>query len=448
MKHYVLSILLGGILNIFPLTSNAQNPIIQDQYTADPSARVFGEKVYLYPSHDILANEERGRVGWFCMEDYHAFSSSDLVNWTDHGVIVSQEKVDWVKPESYAMWAPDCIEKDGKYDFYFPAPAADTIYGRGFSIGVAVSENPEGPYIPEKQPIIGVHGIDPCPFIDKDGQAYLYWSARNIYVARLKENMTELASEPYIIPDLPEQGLKEGPFVFERDGIYYLTYPHVQNKTERLEYAMGDSPMGPFKVTGVIMDESPTGCWTNHQSITQFRDQWYLFYHHNDYSPSFDKSRSARIDSLFFDEDGIIRKVTPTLRGVGITKASDKIQFDRYSAKSESGSSIDFLDSLDTFKGWKLILAEQGAWVQYNAVDFSNAKFKKLEARVISPNGSKIEVRIRNNNGPILAELEIPAGENWLTLDSKLSKHHPEIEDLFIVLQDQGPLEIDWVSFH
>jgi hypothetical protein len=136
--------------------------------------------------------------------------------------------------------------------------------------------NQKAPIPPEATPIKGVRGIDPNVFIDKDGQAYLYWSAGNIYGAKLKENMLELASEVKTLGELPTKGLKEGPYLFERNGIYYLTYPHVENKIERLEYAIGDNPLGPFKVTGVIMDESPTGCWTNHHSLLQFKNQWYF----------------------------------------------------------------------------------------------------------------------------------------------------------------------------
>jgi beta-xylosidase len=278
---------------LFTLCCNvlAQNPIVRDQYSADPSARVFGDRVYVFPSHDILAKEGKGRVGWFCMEDYHVFSSANWTDWTDHGMIVTQNKVPWVRPNSYSMWAPDCIYRNGKYYFYFPTAAQDTItYGRGFTIGVAVADKPEGPYVPETTPIKGVRGIDPNVFIDKDGQAYLYWSAGNIYGAKLKENMLELDSEVKTLGELPTKGLKEGPYLFERNGIYYLTYPHVENKIERLEYAISNNPLGPFKFTGVIMDESPTGCWTNHQSIIQFKDQWYLFYHDRDYSPNFDKA--------------------------------------------------------------------------------------------------------------------------------------------------------------
>jgi len=243
MRDFCAFLFLSSIL-IMTAAGNsfAQNPIIRNQFTADPSARVFGDSVYLYPSHDILAKEGRGRPGWFCMEDYHVFSSANLTDWIDHGVIVSQDSVPWVNSKAYAMWAPDCIYRNGKYYFYFPAPAKDTIYGRGFSIGVAVSNEPYGPFSPQPEPIKGVHGIDPVPFIDKDGQPYLCWTAKTFYVAKLKDNMLELASEPQAIQGLPEKGLKEGPYMFERKGIYYLVYPHVADTTERLEYAMADNP--------------------------------------------------------------------------------------------------------------------------------------------------------------------------------------------------------------
>lgn len=184
--------------------ASAQNPIITNQFTADPSARLFDDKVYLYPSHDISVVEGKGRPGWFCMEDYHVFSSENLTEWTDRGAIISQKNVSWADPKAYSKWNPDSIERNGKYYFYFPAPCKDTLaFGRGFSIGVAISDKPYGLFIPQPQPIKGVHGIDPNPFIDKDGQAYLYWSARNIFVAKLKENMLGLDSEAQIIQIFP-----------------------------------------------------------------------------------------------------------------------------------------------------------------------------------------------------------------------------------------------------
>jgi beta-xylosidase len=175
MQTYLTRSLL--IATLFAATATvAQNPFITSQFTADPSARVFGNRVYVYPSHDIPCTPGKGRPGWFCMEDYHVFSSDNLTDWTDHGVIVSQDKVPWANPKGYSMWAPDCIYRNGKYYFYFPTNPKDTSYGRGFTIGVAIAEKPEGPYIPQPEPVKKVRGIDPNVFIDKDGQAYLYWS--------------------------------------------------------------------------------------------------------------------------------------------------------------------------------------------------------------------------------------------------------------------------------
>jgi hypothetical protein len=449
MRLFVLFILLGigG-----PLA--AQNPIITNQYTADPTARVFNGKVYLYPSHDILATPGHGRPGWFCMEDYHVFSSPDLVHWADRGVIVSQDKAPWVKPDSYSMWAPECVYRNGKYYFYFPSTPRDSGYGRGFTIGVAVGDKPEGPFVPEDEPIKGVHGIDPNVFIDKDGQAYLYWAQGNIYAAKLKANMLELASEPVIVQGLPTKGLKEGPFLFERKGIYYLTYPHVRNRTECLEYATGSSPLGPFTVRGVIMDESPTGCWTNHQSLVEFNDQWYLFYHHNDLSPHFDKARSVRIDSLFFEGDGSIRKVIPTFRGVGITQATDYIEPDRYSRISSGGASIDLLDTLRPYLGWKTIFTGPDGWVQYNSVDFARRSLQKAQARVATAEGGTLEIHADALDGPLIAAIPIPADvtpdearAGWRIVAAPLLHVPNGIHHLFLQLKADKRVEIDWLRF-
>jgi hypothetical protein len=441
IKRIMLAIFMLSIFGADKLA--AQNPIIKNQFTADPSARVFGDKVYLFPSHDILATPGKGRVGWFAMEDYHVFSSSDLVAWKDHGVIVTQNKVPWVKPDSYSMWAPDCIERNGKYYFYFPSTPADTTQGRGFNIGVAVADKPEGPYVPQEKPIKGVKGIDPNVFIDKDGQAYLYWSQGNIYGAKLKENMLELASEPVILQDLPTKGLKEGPYLFERRGIYYLTYPHVENKIERLEYAIGDNPLGPFKRTGVVMDESPTGCWTNHHSFIEFKNQWYLFYHHNDYSPDFDKARSVRIDSLFFNADGTIQKVIPTLRGVGLTNAKDKIQIDRYS--EINNAEIAFIDTAKKFEGWKIVFNSAGSWVKYNSVDFGKAKLKTILLKVRTNDGGAIE--IKDGKGGVMAKIQIPKMNNWDVIEAPVKLSKSGTQNLLISNDSNHKIEIDWLSF-
>ncbi len=438
--HFILFVMVFAF-NI----AAAQNPIIRNQFSADPSARVFGNSVYLYPSHDIVVQPGHGRPGWFCMQDYHVFSSANLTDWKDHGVIVSQDKVEWGNAEGYSMWAPDCINRNGKYYFYFPDNVKDTSFGRGFAIGVAVADNPAGPYKLQALPIKNVHGIDPNVFIDKDGQAYLYWAQGNIYGAKLKENMLELASEPKLLGVLPAKGLKEGPYLFEHNGIYYLTYPHVENKTERLEYATSDNPMGPFKFAGVIMDESPE-CWTNHQSVIEFKNQWYLFYHHNDLSPNFDKNRSVRIDSLFFNGDGSIKKVIPTLRGVGVTDASKEIQIDRYSNKSDDVS-INFLDTTNRFLGWKTVFNKTGARVQYNSVDFGRKKTESITARASSAAGATLQVRTGSIDGPVITEIHIPKSTKWNVTKSKVVNFKPGIHNLFVILKGGEEAEVDWITF-
>jgi GH43 family beta-xylosidase len=379
------------------------------------------------------------------MKDYHVFSSNNLTDWRDYGVILTQSTVKWVDSTSYSMWAPDCVFRNGKYYFYFPAPAKNSVFGRGFSIGVAISAKPYGPFIPQPEPVKNVHGIDPCVLIAKDGQAYLYWAQGEIYVAKLKKDMLELANKPHVIQGLPNKGLIEGPYVFERKGTYYLTYPHVQDKTERLEYAMANNPMGPFKVRGVVMDATPD-CWTNQNSIVKFQGQWYLFYHHNDLSPHFDKNRSVRIDSLFFNPDGTIKKVIPTLRGVGITNAMRKIQIDRFSRKSEQGTSIAFLDSLHPYEGWKTILNASNAWIQYNKVHFGN-NLKWINVRTLSKTGGVLQIRLDRINGPVIARIKIPVTNTWIILHSPLLAFHSGIHNLVVQLGDDKNVEIDWISF-
>ena len=439
MKNYKAIQLIFLLIVSLMSTVVAQNPIIRDQFSADPTARVFNGKVYLYPSHDIPTPPgKKLRGNWFCMEDYHVFSSENMTDWTDHGVIVTQTKVPWLTRINYDMWAPDCVFKNDKYYFYFPV---------GGRIGVATADKPEGPYSVLDKPVEGIRGIDPCILIDKDGQAYIFTAMGRINVAKLKDNMIETDGQPLTIANLPAKGLIEGPFAFELNGRYYLTYPHVENKTERLEYAMSDSPMGPYKQVGVIMDESPSGCWTNHQSIVSYKGQWYLFYHDKDYSPNFDKNRSVKVDSLSFNSDGTIRKVIPTLRGVGITNALKKIDIDRYSQISNKGVSVAFLDTLNTFNGWKTILDKQNAWIQYNTVDFGNKKLKSVRVEALSQTGGILQIRIDKADGILLAEVKIPKGTGWNTVDTRLSKYQKGIHNLVVVLKDNNPVEVDWIRF-
>ncbi len=170
-----------------------------------------------------------------------------------------------------------------------------------------------------------------------------------------------------------------------------------------------------------------------------------MFYHHNDYSPAFDKARSIRADSLFFNNDGTIRKVIPTLRGIGVTNAMSPIQIDRYSAKSEQGSSIAFLDTTNKFAGWKVVLEKPDAWIQYNNVKFEKAA-KKVIIRANAAAGGTIVIRSGSLNGPVIAEITVPAGNDWKEIDKSVSKSLSGIQHLVMQLRN-GKVETDWIKF-
>jgi beta-xylosidase len=444
LKLLLLALAAGTVF--FSPAARADNPLLMYTYAADPTARVFEGKVYLFPSHDIVPPS--GGRG-FCMEDYHAYSSENLLDWTDHGVIVSQTNVAWVNP-NYGMWAPDCVFKNGKYYFYFPANSKDTGTRRqGVQrVGVAVADRPFGPYIAETNCIPNIPpSIDPCVLIDpKDGSAYLYYAMNAIFVTKLKDNMLEMATEPLLITNLPLKGLVEGPFTFERKGKYYLTFPHDAGGGEALEYAMADFPMGPYTMKGVIMDKNP-GCWTDHHSLVEYQGQWYLFYHYKDLSPRDDARRSARADYLAFNDDGTIQKVIPTLRGVGICDAKRQIQIDRYSAISQQGVAVSFLDPTNTFAGWKVALTEKDAFVQYDRVEFGKSPLKSVKVRAQSATGGTIEIRLDKSDGPVIAKVEIPATADWKENSAALTTVPSGLRNLVVTLPEKNNVEIDWVSF-
>ena len=475
MKHLIAIFLVG-----VPLALSAQNPVIRNQFSADPTARVFNNKVYLYPSHDIKPPVGQ-RQDWFCMEDYHVFSSENLTDWTDHGMIVTQNKVPWVRPNSYSMWAPDCVYRNGKYYFYFPSsPNA----GGGFAVGVAIADSPEGPFIPEPEPIKGINGIDPCVLLASDGNAYIFWG--NGRCAKLKDNMKELADDnpkstvkfgnrememigANCLEGLPNRQA-EGPFAFEYNGNYYLTYPYVRENTEVLGYAMSKNPMGPYEYKGLIMAEHANGCWTNHHSIINYKGQWYLFYHHNDFSPSDDKRRSVCIEKLFFNADGTIKEVKPTMRGVGINNATEKIEIDRYSEAS-SDVTTQLIDTINTFRSYQAALPKKGSWLRYNDVDFSSLTSDSYVIISVKASGNTaFSIREKSATGKVIAKVSLdnivppetpnaPAGGGmmgrfrrdmrgqWLTQTVALDYVPKGVTDLVVTNDGDAEIAVDYVLF-
>lgn len=317
-----------------------REPLVRHIFTADPSAHVFDGQIYIYPSHDIETGAPATDEGdHFDMMDYHILSFRDFDSPViDHGVALHVRDVPWARKQ---MWAPDAAYKDGTYYLFFPAKDQQGI----FRIGVATSSRPEGPFEARPEPIAGSFSIDPCSFIDADGQAYLYfggiwggqlqrWQSGSYdpkgehpapdapailpRVARLNADFTGFvgAAEELRIVDENGELLKasdterrffEASWMHEHEGTYYFSYS--TGDTHFLVYATSKSPLGPFVYGGRILN--PVVGWTTHHSIVKFQGEWYLFYHDSSLSGGVTHQRCVKVMKLKHEADGSIRTIDP-----------------------------------------------------------------------------------------------------------------------------------------
>ncbi|KAK8098885.1 Xylosidase/arabinosidase [Apiospora kogelbergensis] len=324
-------------------------PLITSIYTADPSAHVFNGRVYIYPSHDRetdIAFNDNGDQ--YDMADYHVFSTSSLeppyTDVVDHGVVLRTEDVPWVSKQ---LWAPDAAQgPDGRFYLYFPARDREGV----FRIGVAVGDKPEGPFVPDPEPIPGSFSIDPASFVDPDsGDAYLYfgglwggqlqcyqsgtnadlkfdgaWSgpqepkgadAKALFpkVAKLDRGMRKFdaAGVQDLVILAPETGepvaaddhdrrFFEAAWMHKRGDTYYFSYS--TGDTHYLVYATSKSPTGPFTYGGRILE--PVLGWTTHHSIVEFQGRWWLFHHDCELSKGVNHLRCVKVRELFYDDEG------------------------------------------------------------------------------------------------------------------------------------------------
>ncbi|MCL1932613.1 MAG: family 43 glycosylhydrolase [Candidatus Azobacteroides sp.] len=294
-----------------------KNPFITHMFTADPSAHVWEDgRLYVYASHDISPPK-----GCDLMDQYHVFSTDDMIHWTDHGEILRSSDVPWGRPEGGFMWAPDCAYKNGTYYFYFPHPSG-TNWNNTWKIGVATSKYPAKDFVVQGYiPDIPSH-IDPCVFVDDDGEAYLFYGGGGeCLMGKLKDNMMEIDGDLHPVEGLED--FHEASWIHKRDGIYYLSYSdnHDENNSKdgvtgdnRMRYAISKSIYGPWEYKGIYME--PTDSYTNHGSIVEYKGQWYAFYHNSKLSSDVgafnDWTRSICVDKLFYNPDGTIQTVIQT----------------------------------------------------------------------------------------------------------------------------------------
>jgi len=292
------------------------NPIFEGWY-ADPEVVVYGKEYWIYPTYSARYEEQ---------VFFDAFSSRDLVNWKKHPHILDTAGVHWAKR---AMWAPAAIEKGGKYYLFFGANDIQHDNERG-GIGVAVADKPQGPYKDYLgKPLIdkfhnGAQPIDQFVFKDKDGSYYMFYGGwKHCNVAKLNDTFT--AFEPWsdgsLFKEVTPEGYVEGPFMFIRQNKYYFMWSEGGwgGPDYSVAYAMADSPFGPFKRIGKILQQDPAvATGAGHHSVVQVpgKDQWYIVYHRRPLTETHANHRVTCIDVMEFDEEGLIRPVKITKDGV------------------------------------------------------------------------------------------------------------------------------------
>jgi len=291
------------------------NPVFEGWY-ADPEAIVYGDEYWIYPTY----SENFGKQTFF-----DAFSSKDLVHWRKHPRILTTENVKWAK---LAMWAPAAIKANDKYYLFFGANdiRGDEVGG----IGVAIADKPGGPFADALgKPLIGkIHNkaqpIDQCVFRDDDGQFYMYYGGwRHCNVVRLSKDLLSVEKHPdgTTYKEITPEKYVEGPYVFKRAGTYYLMWSEGgwTGPDYSVAYAMSDSPLGPFKRIGKILQQNlKVATGAGHHSVIPVSgsDTWYIVYHRHPLGDNNGNHREVCIDTMHFNKDGTIRPVKITFEGV------------------------------------------------------------------------------------------------------------------------------------
>ncbi len=285
------------------------NPIFRHKHTADPAAMVHNDTLWLF-----TGNDRNGNQTGYVMDDWCAFSTTDMETWTEYPTPLRAKDFSWNTTND--AWAAHVIERNGKFYYYTSTSGA--------GIGVAVSDRPEGPYkdalgkpLLTKADCAGAsHGwvcIDPAVFIDDDGQAYIFWGNVYCYYAKLKENMIEIDGEIKQISFDQRWPFTEAAWVHKANGKYYLTY--ATGWPEKMAYAMSDSIEGPWEFKG-LLSECASNCNTTHPAIVELKGKTYLFTHNGTLPQGTSYSRSVTVEEIHYNEDGTMQKCDMTTEGV------------------------------------------------------------------------------------------------------------------------------------
>lgn len=419
-------------------------------YIADPEVRKMPNgKIYLYGSKDDLGNA-------YCSTAYNVLSTDNLVEWNNEQT--SFATVGIGKQANYTnqiLYAPDCIEHDGKYYLYY------CLAGGGEDEGVAVSDSPYGPF-KDGQIMKDMRGIDPSVFVDDDGQAYIFWGQGYAKGAKLGKDMKEIVGTVKdSLLTYETHKFNEGSSVRKRNGIYYYVFAsharHGESNCATLSYATSTSPLGPYTYRGVIIDNWGSGrnLVNNHGCIEEINGQWYVFYHRPTHGSQ--TMRKACMEPISFAKDGTIAEVEMTTQGAGgLIDPANRMDAARaclmqgnvavHVRRPANDIPVEFL------KGFR-----DGDYAVWRYFDFTHKDLKQFTCKTWgNTQDAKIEIRIDGINGKLLGTVAIASqqGETQYAIHTTAVANITGTHAIYLVVrgkEDEAKpkelLNLEWFEF-
>lgn len=450
-KFLGLTVLLVGAISF----AQAQNPIIQTMYTADPAPMIHNDTLFVFVGHD----EDEAQEGSYLMREYRLYSTTDMVNWTDHGAVLKTSEVGWSANDASAA---QCVERNGKFYFYI-STLNNTPGAGGVSVGVTVADNIYGPYkdvlgralVTNQMTTAARHSwddLDPTVFIDDDGQAYLYWGNGACYWAKLNEDMISLdgAITPLDVKDQSAFGVSftEAPWVYKRNGMYYMIY--ASGFPESIHYTTAPKPEGPWTYRGVVMPLEGRSN-TNHPGMIDYKGNSYFFYHSGALEGGHGYRRSVCVEQFRYNADGTIPQMTMTQ---GIVKGVDTLNpYIRTQAETIAWSEGVRTEG-DRTEGLYVTSIHNGDYIKVRDVDFGSKGASRFTARTASRyHGGNIELRLDSPEGELIGTLETAyTGEwdNWQEFSTDVTGARG-VHDLYLVFTrgrtSHQLFNLDWWMF-
>lgn len=413
--------------------ARGENPFVQTNYTADPAPVVFGDTLYVYTTHD----EDVTVNNFYTMNNWRLYSTTDMVNWTDHGSPAGLRTFTWGNDNA---WAPQAIERNGNYYLYVPMNN-----NSGSRIGVAVADNPAGPF---RDPL-GTHlargptsNIDPTVFIDDDGQAYMYWGNATLVYVKLNEDMTSYSGGIQTV-DLAD--FVEGPWLYKRNSTYYMVYAAHTGGSEKISYATSNSPMGPWTYRGDIMDAGRT--YTNHPGVIEYKGRSYFFYHDSSLPGGSNFKRSVRVQEFQYGADGSIPKLPYNGEGPeGIARLNPFARVEAETIAIASGVKTENCN--DTGGGQNVTRISRGDYIKVKNVNFEGG-VTSFQARVSSSAAdANIELRLGSETGTLLGRCDVSGHSSWTTVTCPVSGASGT-HDLLLIFSGSGDniFKFNWWKF-